>query len=187
MDRRTALKQSALFAGGLAILPSCNFGPDRELVALDNLQIDLEHQDLLAKIIDTIIPSAKEDPGAEALNLYRFVLVMVDDCEPADRQASFVNGLQQFSTILKETLDQTFPQKDQKQNEQILTQLETFEVADAEKEVRLLEVQTFLNMARKYTIHGFMGSEYVMTQVFPYKLVPGPYQDCVSTDGLIVM
>ena len=65
-------------AGAFALLPSCNFGPDRELVALDNLQIDLDHQDLLAKVIETIIPSTEAEPGAEALNLYRFVLVMVD-------------------------------------------------------------------------------------------------------------
>ncbi|XOV90972.1 MAG: gluconate 2-dehydrogenase subunit 3 family protein [Bacteroidota bacterium] len=183
MDRRTALKQSALFAGGLAMLPSCNFGPDRELVALENLQIDLEHQDLLARVIETILPSGKEIPGAESLNLYRFVLVMVDDCEPIKQQQLFTAGLKQFKTFVKENIDQSFPQKDQKLNEGILTKVTSLD-NDAEG---LKEIQGFLTLARRYTIQGFMGSKYFLTEKFPYKLVPGPYQDCVDSEGLTVM
>ena len=49
------------------------------------------------------------------------------------------------------------------------------------------EIHTFISLAKRYTIQGYMYSEYFMTKKFPYKLVPGPYQACVSTDGLIVM
>lgn len=186
MNRRTALKQSALFAGGLALLPSCNFGPERELVALDNLQIDLEHQDLLAKVIDAIIPSVKESPGAEALNLYRFVLVMVDDCEPKERQQEFVKGLMQFKTIVEKHMETSFPAKEQKKNEETLTKLLAIEEKQNETAEGLMEVQSFVALAKRYTIQGFMSSKYFLTEKFPYQLVPGPYQDCVSTDGLIV-
>ena len=79
MDRRTALKQAALIAGGVALLPSCSFGPERVAIALNNLQLDADQQDLLAKIVEAIIPSG-EIPGAEELEVYKFVLVMVDDC-----------------------------------------------------------------------------------------------------------
>ena len=185
MDRRTALKRSAFFAGGLAFLPACNFGPDRELVALDNLEIDLEHQDLLARIIDTIIPSAPDNPGAEVLDLYRFVLIMVDDCEKPEQQQLFTEGLKAFKGFVKQHLGQTYPLKEQKSNEEILIQLAALDATQNRE--NLTQVQSFLKIARKYVIRGFLGSEYVMTQVFPYKLVPGPYQDCVSTDGLIVM
>lgn len=186
MDRRTALKQSALFAGGLAILPSCNFGPDRELVALENLKIDLEHQDLLAKVIETLIPSVKESPGAESLNLYRFVLVMVDDCESTEEQQLFVSGLKQFKSFVKENFDQSFPQKDQKLNEELLTKSTSLE-SNKTKGAGFEEVQAFLSISRRYVIRGFMNSEYFLTKKFPYKLVPGPYQDCVNAEGLIVM
>ena len=128
MDRRTALKQSALLAGSLAMLPSCNFGPQREKVALDNLQIDLEHQDLLAKVIDTILPSSKESPGAEALNLYRFVLVMVDDCEPKEVQQIFVNGLNKIRDFSDKYLTQSFPAKDKGVNLKALGELTKMEM-----------------------------------------------------------
>ncbi|MBV6639318.1 MAG: gluconate 2-dehydrogenase subunit 3 family protein [Cyclobacteriaceae bacterium] len=183
MDRRTALKQSALMAGAFALLPSCNFGPDRELVALDNLQIDLDHQDLLAKVIETIIPSTEAEPGAEALNLYRFVLVMVDDCEPKETQQVFVDGLKKFKALVKNKVGQSFPQKEQQANEEILTAATSLEGLSAEEQ----PVQEFLAIARRYTIQGYMGSKHYLTEKFPYQLVPGPYQDCVNSDGLIVM
>ncbi|MEQ8554131.1 MAG: gluconate 2-dehydrogenase subunit 3 family protein [Cyclobacteriaceae bacterium] len=183
MDRRTALKQSALMAGAFALLPSCNFGPDRELVALNNLQIDLEHQDLLAKVIETIIPSTEAEPGAEALNLYRFVLVMVDDCETKEQQLVFVNGLKKFKAFVKDKVGNSFPQKEQKANEEILTAVTSIKELTNEEQ----SVQEFLSIARRYTIQGYMGSKYYLTEKFPYQLVPGPYQDCVNSDGLIVM
>ncbi|MDF9798593.1 hypothetical protein OKW21_003856 [Catalinimonas alkaloidigena] len=187
MNRRTALKQAALFAGGIALIPSCNFGPEREAVALDNLQLDLDLQDLLARVIETIIPSAKESPGAESLNLYRFVLVMMDDCEPKENQETFVNGLKQIVPFAKAQIGRGFVEDDQQKNEEVLTSILAMEESEEEKMAPLQDIKAFINLAKHYTIQGYMASEYIMTEKFPYKLVPGPYQDCVSTEGLIVM
>lgn len=189
MDRRTALKQAMLLAGGVALIPSCNFGPEREAVALNNLKIDAEYQDLLAKVVETIIPSAKDNPGAEALNLYRFVLVMVDDCEPKANQETFVSGLQQFESFAKANAGGALEEGEQQKNEEVLKKIMALEGGESEgtEMSPQQQVQAFLGMAKSYTVKGYMASEYFMTEKFPYKLVPGPYQDCVSTDGLIVM
>lgn len=199
MDRRSALKQAALLAGGLAWLPSCDFGPQRAAVALDNLQLDLNLQDLLAKVAATIIPSSENEqgeasPGAEEMDLYRFILVMVDDCLPKEEQTTFANGLKNLKPFTKTHLDKSFPQKEQTENEAILTQLMEMEEAPAATEgaevspaEQLKDIQTFLGITKRYTIQGYMVSEYFMTEKFPYKLVPGPYQACVSTEGLTVM
>ncbi|WKN29705.1 gluconate 2-dehydrogenase subunit 3 family protein [Porifericola rhodea] len=195
MDRRTALKRAALFAGGIALIPSCNFSPEREAVALDNLQIDLKHQDLLATILETIIPAGKQgeksdepqEPGAEALNLYRFVLVMVDDCEPPEVQQIFTSGLRHISQFAKEKLQMEVEQGEQAQNEKLITSLLNMEVNEEATDKTLEDIQAFLNLSKRYAIQGFMASEYVMTEKFPYKLVPGTFQTCVSTDGLTVM
>ncbi len=186
MDRRTALKQAVLVAGGMALIPSCNFGPEREAVALNNLKIDTDHQDLLAKVIETIIPSAKGSPGAEALNLYRFVLVMVDDCEFEANQQSFVSGLQLIKPFAKKHLDKSFSD-DQTKNEEMLTAIIAMDDAQEASMPGLKDIQAFLMLAKKYTVQGYMASEYFMTEKFPYKLVPGPFQACVSTNGLTVM
>ena len=186
MNRRSALKQAALLAGGIAWLPSCDFGPERVAVALDNLKIDLDHQDLLARVAEVIIPSG-ETPGAESLDLYRFVLVMVDDCEAKPYQDKFVSGLQHFVPFVKEHLGSSFPAKDPKKNEEILTKVLAFENPPPAAVPVLEDVQTFLSLTKKHTIRGYMASEYFMTEKFPYKLVPGPFQACVSTEGLPVM
>ena len=107
MNRRLALKQAAILAGGIAWLPSCDFGPERVAVALNNLQIDLDHQDLLARIAETIIPSG-DTPGAETLDLHRFILVMVDDCAPALDQARFTTGLRSVAFLRERALPTIF-------------------------------------------------------------------------------
>ena len=186
MNRRTALKQAALIAGGVALLPSCSFGPERVAIALNNFQLDADQQDLLAKIVETIIPSG-EIPGAEELEVYKFVLVMVDDCMSKADQAVFTNGLQRFAPFVKENFEKAFARGDQAYREKVLT--DVMAMADSEETAKpgLKEIRSFLSTTKRYSIQGFMSSEYILTQKFPYKHVPGPFQACVSTDGLIVM
>lgn len=187
MNRRSALKQLAIAAGGVALLPSCNFGPERVAVALDNLQIDLDHQDLLARICEMIIPSAENSPGAETLELYRFVLVMVDDCHPKEEQDKFVSGLQKIESFAEAQTDKSFSKKDQAANEALLAEIMSMDESREAEMPGLQEVKAFLSLAKNYTVQGYMSSQYVMTEKFPYKLVPEPYQACISTEGQIIM
>jgi len=212
MDRRSAMKQAALLAGGLAWLPSCDFSPKRAAVALDNLELDVNYQDLLAKVAATIIPSSENESGdkspsktssigAEELDLYRFILVMVDDCVEKKDQVAFSNGLQQLVPFTERYFEKPFPQEEQSANEAILIQLmemkgvpaledrsePALKEATQSPEAILKDIQGFLGMTKRYTIQGYMISEYFMTEKFPYKLVPGSYQGCVSTEGLTVM
>ncbi|MEQ8416892.1 MAG: gluconate 2-dehydrogenase subunit 3 family protein [Imperialibacter sp.] len=186
MDRRTALKQAALFAGGVALLPSCSFGPERVAMALNNLQIDAGQQDLLAKIVQTIIPSG-EIPGADELEVYKFVLVMADDCMDKSEQGVFMNGLQKFDPFVKENFDKAFAKGDQAYKEKVLTDIMAMEDAEETAKPGLKDIKSFLGTTKRYSIQGYMSSQYILTEKFPYKHVPGPFEACVSTDGLIVM
>jgi hypothetical protein len=186
MDRRTALKQAALFAGGVALLPSCSFGPERVAMALNNLQIDVDQQDLLAKIVQTIIPSG-EVPGAEELEVYKFVLVMADDCMEKNQQVVFTTGLQKFAPFVKDNFEKAFAKGDQAYKEKVLTDIMGMDDSEESSKPGLKEVKSFLSTTKRYAIQGYMQSQYIMTEKFPYKHVPGPFQACVSTDGLIVM
>lgn len=187
MDRRSALKQMAIAAGGMALLPSCDLGPERVAVALENLQLDINQQDSLARICEIIIPSSENSPGAETLDLYRFVLVMVDDCHPVEEQDVFTSGLKQVEAFAKEHLGKSFSDDNQAANEALLSELMNLEEVPEAAQSALKDVQAFLALAKRYTVQGYMSSEYFMTEKFPYKLVPGPYQACVSTEGLTVM
>ncbi|CAD5278664.1 MULTISPECIES: gluconate 2-dehydrogenase subunit 3 family protein [unclassified Imperialibacter] len=186
MDRRTALKQAALFAGGVALLPSCSFGPERVAMALNNLQIAADQQDLLAKIVQTIIPSG-EIPGADELEVYKFVLVMADDCMDKSEQGVFTSGLQKFGPFVKENFDKAFAKGDQVYKEKVLTDIMAMDDAEETANPGLKDIKSFLGTIKRYSIQGYMSSQYILTEKFPYKHVPGPFEACVSTDGLIVM
>jgi len=186
MDRRTALKQAALVFGGVALLPSCDFGPERVAIALNNLKLDAAQQDVLAQIAQTIIPSA-EIPGAEELEAYKFVLVMVDDCMDKAGQGTFVAGLQKFPDFVKDNFEKAFHRGDQVYKEKVLTDILAAKDEQETAMPGLKEVRQMVGTTKRYTVQGYMSSQYILTEKFPYKHVPGPFQACVSTTGLTVM
>lgn len=186
MDRRTALKQAALVFGGVALLPSCDFGPERVAIALNNLKLDAAQQDVLAQIAQTIIPSG-EIPGAEELEAYKFVLVMVDDCMDKAGQDTFVAGLQKFPDFVKNNFEKAFHRGDQAYKEKVLTDILAAKDEQETSMPGLQEVKQMVGITKRYTIQGYMSSQYIQTEKFPYKHVPGPFQACVSTTGLTVM
>lgn len=189
MNRRTALKQTALIAGGIAWLPSCSFfEEDKVSIALNNLQIKPRHEKLLAALVETIIP-ATDTPGAQELQVHHFVLVMADDCLAKPEQEVFVKGLDQFVPYVKKHYDQSFLKSDAAERENILRSIMEAELASPqdENEPDGPAVQNFLAFTKQHTIQGYMVSQYVMTEVFPYQLVPGTFKGCVPTSEVQIM
>lgn len=179
MNRRTALKHAALLAGGAMVLPSFGFSAERVEAALSNLKIDAKLQSLLARIIDTLIPSG-ETLGALDLKLDQFVPMMLNDCESKETQEQFIQGLKQFPTFVKDRFDQSFIEGSQVFREQVLAELQITDKAS--DHTSPADIREFLSLTKHYTILGFRNSEYVMTELFPYNLVPGPFQACVSNE-----
>ncbi|NGP75012.1 gluconate 2-dehydrogenase subunit 3 family protein [Balneolaceae bacterium YR4-1] len=176
MDRRTAIKQLSLLGGAMLLAPSCTFSSERVSVALDNLKITPSQESLLGDIVETLIP-ATDIPGAKELKLHHFVLVMVDGCRgPSDREA-FQRGLGQIDALAEEEVGTAFSDCDAKQKEVFLTGLMDGTSAEPAYE----DARAFLGMTKGYTIQGFLQSEYVMTEVNPYQLVPGHFDGCVTS------
>ena len=44
------------------------------------------------------------------------------------------------------------------------------------------DIQYFLNTTKRYTVQGFLQSQYVMTELMPYALVPGSHSFCETID-----
>jgi len=170
MNRRLALKQLALATGGLAIIPSCNFSEEKILAAYDELQITASHKEMLKKLVDTIIPKT-DLKGAVELGVHDFVLVMANDCLGAEEQESFVNGLKGFDAYTKTNFGNRFTKMDPSTSEETFQAILEKESGDDQQ---LKNTQYFLQTVKKYSIQGYMASEYVMTELMPYKLVPGP-------------
>lgn len=181
MNRRSALKQAAIIAGGIAFIPSCSFDSERVSIALKNLKIKSRHEKLLAEIAETIIP-ATDIPGAKDLNVHEFVLVMVDDCLDKADQDIFVKGLDQFEDFTIQHYGKSFLKGTQAEREEMLKRIEEQEEPGETTAFNPQEIKTFLGRTRQFTIQGYMSSQYVMTEVVPYQLVPGHFKGCVPVE-----
>jgi len=162
MNRRTAIKQFFIIAGGLTILSSC-LNDGGASIVLNKLKLSAEEEQFLADLMDVLIPKT-DTPGGKDLNLHLFVIKMVDDCESPENQEKFVSG---FNKLRKQ-----LNLANGKETENTLANL-----TDKTDE------KTFFEIFKSRAIQGYMNSEYVMKNKVIYKLIPGPYNGAVKING----
>jgi hypothetical protein len=173
MNRRTALKQVALTGIAAMLLPQCVSDPKKVSVALQNLKITAEDEELLAEFADTLIP-ATDKPGAKLIGAHLFAFVMVDECLPPTDKETFVKGLEVFRQSKLKPDEKKFMRASSNERLAILEKM------DADKENLSEPLKTFYTHARKFIIQGYTTSQYFLTEVKPYKHIPGPvYKGCV--------
>ncbi|UZD21305.1 gluconate 2-dehydrogenase subunit 3 family protein [Algoriphagus halophytocola] len=168
MNRRIALRHLALISGGLALIPSCDFSSDDILAAYDNLKVTNSQKQLLGQLSDTIIPSG-ELKGALDLEVQDFILVMVNDCMKKEDQELFSQGLAAFPAYAKKSAGAKFENLEARQKEDLIQNGLELEGEDNRA------VSYFLNTTKRFTMQGYMASEYIQTEIIPYSLIPGRY------------
>jgi hypothetical protein len=192
MERREALKALAIITGGSVLVPSCNFLKEDILIAYKNLQVTPSLQTLLASVSDTIIP-AGTIKGAAEINVQDFILVMVNDCIETKDQQSFMQGLSSFNDYSKKVGDKSFSRLTPEEKATVVEAglAQKFESEDVpEEEDAKIErenqkaVLEFLKITKRFTTQGFMMSEYIMTEVKPYKMIPGEYKGAVLVSDI---
>ncbi len=183
MNRRHALRHIALISGGLALIPSCDFSKDDILAAYKNLKITQSQKDLLGAISDTIIP-AGEIKGALNLEVHDFILVMVNDCFTKENQEKFTAGLSTFPDYVKESKGKKYTELSTKEKEQLILDAAKLEGDDSEEGKRKAAIAYFVNSTKRFTIQGYMASEYIQTEIIPYSLIPGEYNGAVLITDL---
>ncbi len=168
MDRRSALKNLTILAGGVFLFPSCLKHEDGKVsIKLNKMHINAAQEAAVAAVAETIIPQTST-PGAKALNVHQFVLKMLDDCHSKKDQETFTKGLSQLDDLSQKQYKKDFADVDNKQREAILMLIEN-------KQQVKPELASFYQMTKQLTVEGYTVSKYVMTQKLPYELVPGRY------------
>jgi hypothetical protein len=154
MNRRKAVKGLLVFAGGITFLPSMVYGSNKSYDAsYQNFALTYEQQEALAVIVDTIIPKT-DTPGARELGVHLWILKMLDDCYDKRTRDSFFAGLEKIDYKAANLVE-------------VLQQVDT-------KENKLgADAQAFFRLTKRLTIKGYLSSEYVMTKLLVYELVPG--------------
>jgi len=172
MDRRSAIRCSLAVTAGIFLLPSCLQEKRKSTVALKNLDISEEQESLLADLSEAIIPKTSS-PGSKDIASHLFALIMVDDCYDPDRQKKFISGLTQFESITKAKFGSLFAKCTQLQKAELLKAMES-------KTGISEDALSFYNSMKKLTIQSFTTSQYFLTKVHVYELVPARFHGCVS-------
>jgi hypothetical protein len=172
MNRRTVFKRLAMASAAALIVPSCVSDPKKISVALNNLSITGDEEELLGDIADVIVPTT-DTPGACAVEAHLFALVMVDDCMDKSEQKTYLKGMRNFEEALKSLTGKSFRAASPAEKLEMVTALEQH------KKELSQDVQVFYARTRSYILQGYLSSEHFLTNVKPYKLVPGPvFEGC---------
>ena len=176
MNRRKALKQLGILAGGITLLPSCDFSSENITRVRNKFSVTESQDELMRSLIDTIIPKT-DSPGGLDLKLDDFVWVMIDDCLNEEMQASCLKGLETFDDRMEELTGSRFISADK---EARLNGLTTLQETDSSGEME--DALVFLKFVKGFGILGFQRSEYVMKEEMPYALIPGKAPECELID-----
>jgi hypothetical protein len=155
------------------LLPSCLGDPKKVSIALKNLDVTGDEEALMASLADTIIPPT-DKPGGKAIGAHLFTLVMVDDCTDKETKEKFMRGLRSFDETCKSISGKTFTKSNAEERLVLLKEIEK------RKDTLNDDVNTFYSGTRETIVEAYVSSEYFLTEVKPYKLVPGPnFRGCV--------
>ncbi|WP_343305411.1 gluconate 2-dehydrogenase subunit 3 family protein [Chitinophaga niabensis] len=167
IKRRAAIRNLLIIAGGAMVLPACYRNSGKASIALQNLTISEDEENLLAELTETLIPETTT-PGAKSLKLHLFVLKMVDDCYTADNQKLFVEGLKGFNDHFSKQAGTSFADASPEKRQEVLKSIQDIKQKDD-------PVKKFYDITKSKTIQGYLSSKYVMTNIVKYELVPGRY------------
>ena len=156
MNRRTALRQLFILAGGVWMATSCDPRPNSPSIELRNIDLTRSDEDFLGQLVDAIIPTT-DSPGGRELNLHLFVMKMLDDCASPEQQQQFLEGLALAEQV-----------KDKGEDKQRAY------LNDLPKE------DTFYSFLKRRALQGYKNSAYVMKNKLIYELVPGRYNGAVK-------
>lgn len=171
MDRRSTLKTLFIISAGAALIPSCLQQEKKSTLSYKNIKVDSNDENLVSELGETIIPKTTT-PGAKDVKASAFTLMMVDDCyTPAD-QDKFVKGMKEFDGYSKKKFNTSFIDASTAQRLDVLKSIE-------DKKDVPENVSYFLNTTKRLTLQAYTSSEYYLTKVHVYQLVPGKFYGCV--------
>jgi hypothetical protein len=167
MNRRQAIKRTAMLSGGFVFLEYSLLGQGSSISVPAGATFGSKEESLLQLVVDTLIPTT-DTPGAKELKVDQFVLLMVNDCHSEEDQIAFYAGLQSMDTFVEKSFGQSFASASADTRVEALKSLSRSPEAGP-------ELKAFFQIAKKLTIQGYLESKYVMTELLPHKMIPDPY------------
>jgi hypothetical protein len=174
MNRRDALKSVILMMGGTmvganVILTGC--APEDQIVGLEFSPKDIAFLD---EIGEAIIPTT-DTPGAKAVGIGSFMVMMVKETYNGDQQTVFVDGLNFIRKDFKSSKGTDFMEATLDERTAYLNELKTNSTANPDD-----KNAGAIKMLQDLTVLGYFTSEVGATQQLRYYEVPGKYDPCIE-------
>lgn len=166
MERRTILKQFVFVAGAAFVFPACLGDGLGSRFNLVNFTISRTEELMLWELSEMLIPESST-PGAKSLDLYRFALKMIDECCSKLEQGYFSEGVSILNRMIRESFDRPLSKCNHDEKARILSFLEMSQQNPP--------IRQFYVLFKKQIINGYVNSEFFMTEIVRYELVPGRY------------
>ena len=135
------------------------------------MKVDGDQEALLAELSETILPKTNT-PGAKDLHAHLFTLVMIDDCMKKEDQQKFMRGLKDFEKDAKQKLNKAFAESSPAERLAFAAELDRTKKDDS-------DLRYFYSNVKRFTVQAYTTSQYFLTKVQVYELVPGRYHGCV--------
>ena len=171
IQRREAIKQLFCITAGMALIPSCMNDRSKSGILLSKITISAAEEDMLAELCETILPKSST-PGSKDISSHLFVLKMVNDCRKKEDHDRFISGMKAFQERCKSSAGKDFVSSTMDQRNTVLASI----LADKDEES---DLKYFFKTVKGLTIQSYTASEFFMTKVQVYELVPGRYHGCV--------
>lgn len=175
-SRRTVLRQLFFISAGATLLPRCMEDKSKASIMLKNFSISADQESMLAEMAETIIPKT-DTPGAKDISAHLFALKMVDDCYKKEDRDKFVKGLAAFESFAKQESGKAFIDADAGEREKVIAALNE-DIKSAS------DLSFFYQSMKRLTIQAYTTSQFYLTKVNVYQLVPGRFKGCVPVSKI---
>ncbi len=181
MDRREALRRTAMLMGGVVsapviagILKGCTATPvvDWTPVILNG------HQASVVTTVAEIIIPRTDTPGAKDVGVPAFIDKMISEVYSEEDQKSFMDGLAAFEKDAEKEYSDAFSELDEEEQTVFVKKVHDAAI-EAENGGGSAAKRPFILMMKEMTMVGFFTSEAGASQVLQYDAVPGAYKGCV--------
>jgi hypothetical protein len=175
VNRRIVLKQLAVISAVAVFAPSCSPSKGKAPKLFKNVAVTEDQEATLSSIADTLIPKTST-PGALELKVPEFMAKLIDDCQTKQDQEKWLAGMNKFFAEVKKKKGKSFTDLTAEERLKFLTDFESTKTEDE-------ELNFFYRTTRSLAIRGYTSSEYFMTTVQNYNILPGAYKGCVPVNN----
>ncbi|MGB5610148.1 gluconate 2-dehydrogenase subunit 3 family protein [Eudoraea sp.] len=191
MDRRAALKKTAMAAGSAALVPSlfsllqaCQKKPR---LNWEPIFLTLNQAELISTLVDTLLPRT-ETPGALDMKVDLFIDVVFAKLFDKSAQQAMIAQMERLNTTCEEKFGSIFSELSVQDREEFLKEQESTSGKYNGKvwgtAVGEQKPVGFYRTLKSLALWGYFSSEEIGKNVLNYDPIPGEYLGCIPLSDI---